>query len=500
MSSTVKNLYGHLKWETVIAEVKLDVADERCSQLNKTIPIYSIFHMLDDSREIAFNYLHQVCNFSEPEVDQILTVCEDIQAKSPPAKRRKVEENCPAPSTVGDPRFWQTGSEVTNAISNHRCFSVVDAQIHGLPVVLQCKEFGEFEDILGSESDDHHEYLPLALELMLKMSHIYSSESDRVKELEVLLGKNLSICHESQHRAFRTDFCIQHGGVILGNIEVKNELGIGGKAPNLQQAGYFIKLREKDHSSCPMLLMSVVGPDYFQVFGAAWNGGRVCIDPLTEPLSLLYVPHRTDAIERVARVLHAMDVTVKKLSTQSSVHPYFTFNSRLEYIGNLQENKTCVWKAKMKCEDSREVDVIVKFSKRYGETVHRALASQEMAPTVHHIEPLPGGWFAVIMDYVEGKTSFNSILSESEAAKLESFKAELAKTLREKKFVHGDLRPQNIIHCGSGTFKVVDFDWAGAEQQSKYPLDINMRGGWAEGVEPGGIILHEHDLFQLKLT
>ena len=254
MLSTVKNLYGYLKWEAIIAQAQLDVAEERCSQLDKTIPIHSIFHMLDDSREIAFNYLHRVCNFSEFEVNPILTVCEDIQAKSPPAKRRKVEENCPAPSTVGDPAFWQTGSEVTNAVSNHRCFSVVDAQMHGLPVALQCREFGEFEDILGSESTDHHKYFPLALELMLKMSRIYSSENDRVKELEVLLGKikAFSICHESQHRTFHTDFCIRNGDVILGNVEVKNELGIGGKAPNLQQAGYFIKLRKKEveHNCC----------------------------------------------------------------------------------------------------------------------------------------------------------------------------------------------------------------------------------------------------------
>ena len=191
---------------------------------------------------------------------------------------------------------------------------------------------------------------------------------------------------------------------------------------------------------------------------------------------------------------------MEKLSAQSSLYPYFTFNSRLEYIGNLQE-KSCVWKAKMKTDDGREVDVIVKFSKSYGKTVHQALALKEMAPTVHHIEEdLPGGWIAVIMDYVEGKTLFNSPLSENEKMKFESFKADLAETLHENNFVHGDLRPQNIIHYGSGTFKVVDFDWAGMEQQTKYPLDINMRGDWAKGVEPGGIISHEHDLYQLKLT
>ena len=32
------------------------------------------------------------------------------------------------------------------------------------------------------------------------------------------------------------------------------------------------------------------------------------------------------------------------------------------------------------------------------------------------------------------------------------------------------------------------------------PLDINMRGDWAKGVKAGGIISHEHDLYQLKLT
>lgn len=63
-----------------------------------------------------------------------------------------------------------------------------------------------------------------------------------------------------------------------------------------------------------MLLVSIVGPNHFQVFGATWSGGRVCIDPLTEPLSLLYVPHRTDAIEKMSWALHAADISYSEIA------------------------------------------------------------------------------------------------------------------------------------------------------------------------------------------
>ena len=103
--------------------------------------------------------------------------------------------------------------------------------------------------------------------------------------------------------------------MVWGNIEVKNELDIGGKAPNLQQAGYFTKLRARDQTNAAGV------SSRSQMLSGFWcNLERfqsLHFDPLTEPLSLPYIPHRTNAIEKVTRMLHAMDVTVKTLSAQS---------------------------------------------------------------------------------------------------------------------------------------------------------------------------------------
>lgn len=78
--------------------------------------------------------------------------------------------------------------------------------------------------------------------------------------------------------------------------------------------------------------MTVVGPDYFQVFSSAWNGGILCVDPLMKPISLLYVPHRCNATKLVAQVLHAMFVSAGKLGKldkedTSTSTPYFDWNS-----------------------------------------------------------------------------------------------------------------------------------------------------------------------------
>ena len=57
--------------------------------------------------------------------------------------------------------------------------------------------------------------------------------------------------------------------------------------------------------------------------------------------------------------------------------------------------------------------------------------------------------------------------------------------MKEKKVVHGDLRPNNIMcreRPDSGTqeleVKVVDFDWAGKLGSAKYPAIMNPDIKW----------------------
>jgi len=149
--------------------------------------------------------------------------------------------------------------------------------VHGFPVVLLCKEFGEFEDILAAPlSDDYLAFIHVAVDLMVKMSMFYRDEEKRKSELKKNFGKKFEVGVEAECQSFSTDFCIKEPTtqIVLGNVEVKNELGTGGSA-NLQQVGYFVHLRKKDQTSYPMFMVSSVGPDYFQIFGAAWKGSRV---------------------------------------------------------------------------------------------------------------------------------------------------------------------------------------------------------------------------------
>ena len=47
-------------------------------------------------------------------------------------------------------------------------------------------------------------------------------------------------------------------------------------------------------------------------------------------------------------------------------------------------------------------------------------------------------------------------------------------------FVHGDLRPPNIIITNNGP-QIIDFDWAGKIGIACYPVDINPEVDWPEG-------------------
>ena len=161
--------------------------------------------------------------------------------------------------------------------------------------------------------------------------------------------------------------------------------------------------------------------------------------------------------------LHALYVTAKRLgelgkeaSSKSTSTPYFDWNSQPQY-GELVGKKASVWNATdTQCPESSAV--IVKFVKEYGLDIHKSLASVGMAPIVRYTEELPGGWKAIIMDKVEGKTLCEQPLCEGDKRSYFEFKRKILDHLKKKSFVHGELRAQNII-CSQHSFFVIDFDW-----------------------------------------
>ena len=93
-----------------------------------------------------------------------------------------------------------------------------------------------------------------------------------------------------------------------------------------------------------MLLVSVVGCHYLQVFGAVWNGQRcVWIDPLCSPISLVFVPR--DPNNGMSKLARLLSVTNKMIGELTKYHdkpiddretetdnrgPYWTDNNRLQ--------------------------------------------------------------------------------------------------------------------------------------------------------------------------
>ena len=223
----------------------------------------------------------------------------------------------------------------------------------------------------------------------------------------------------------------------------------------------------------------------------------MCIDPLTSPLSLLFIPDDTENIETLARVLSALyTAQSSSYDEDDTPHPYFNDESKLTYVSQV-ENRN-LFRARLET-DSLVEDVMVKFVKRYGQDVHAYLASLELAPKLHQVERLPGGWMAVIMSEFKGSNLLGMAEDKLVDAGYATFRTTLMEKLQAKDFVHGDLRRQNILLSDTNKFAVVDFDWAGKHGDVKYPLSINLNStcGWSPDVDAGVLIDRSHDRYQL---
>jgi hypothetical protein len=63
----------------------------------------------------------------------------------------------------------------------------------------------------------------------------------------------------------------------------------------------------------------------------------------------------------------------------------------------------------------------------------------------------------------------------------------------------GDLRSANIMVTRNNKVKFVDFDWAGEDGASRYPLLMSHRIQWSGGVGEGLVLMKkQHDLDMLN--
>ncbi|RKP15792.1 hypothetical protein ROZALSC1DRAFT_18336, partial [Rozella allomycis CSF55] len=102
--------------------------------------------------------------------------------------------------------------------------------------------------------------------------------------------------------------------------------------------------------------------------------------------------------------------------------------------------------------------VLVKFSLSYGKEVHQHAADNGFAPSLLSVSRTHSGWYCIVMDYIDidpDLPSLDSVLK-------------ILKNLHDAKFVHGDVRPGNVVVSNSKVM-LLDFDWSGKMGVAKYP-------------------------------
>jgi len=147
-------------------------------------------------------------------------------------------------------------------------------------------------------------------------------------------------------------------------------------------------------------------------------------------------------------------------------------------------------------------DLCVKFAKRYSEDVHQFLADLGHAPRLRAVISLPADWFMIVMDFSKFVRLVEVLprLADSKG-RLKSKIQDIVQKLHDNNFVHGDIRDVNILvdpetltgdDC---SIYLLDFDWAGNEQEARYPTRVNtISVQRPEGVADGELITKSHDM------
>jgi len=136
-------------------------------------------------------------------------------------------------------------------------------------------------------------------------------------------------------------------------------------------------------------------------------------------------------------------------------------------------------------------NLLLKFVKQYSEEAHEFCAKRGRAPKLFGFQKLVGGWFMVVMEYLQ---DFRLWKNEPKAAQ-DKLRGLISEYHRHG-FVHGDIRKPNVLVSISDStdFKLIDFDWAGRQGTVYYPARLNSLIRWPKGVDEHAPVEFEHDI------
>ncbi|KAF5340332.1 hypothetical protein D9611_007947 [Ephemerocybe angulata] len=151
-----------------------------------------------------------------------------------------------------------------------------------------------------------------------------------------------------------------------------------------------------------------------------------------------------------------------------------------------------------------KVKAIVKFTKHYSEDMHNILAAEGYAPKLYYCARVVGGVYMIVMEYVEGESIWEKSFAK---------KAILDAVLEEVEAVLHILHGKGFVFVICGTRMLYVFlglqirlslltsigpERHGKAGETRYPIMINLKNGWADSVNPNGFIHKDHNLWQLN--
>jgi len=177
-----------------------------------------------------------------------------------------------------------------------------------------------------------------------------------------------------------------------------------------------------------------------------------------------------------------------------------TFKSRLDEAGQQ------LLLATLNSPSYSNQPVVVKLvSRSYSQQVHEHLAAKGLAPKLYGYAKVDGAPTAYVMEYLDPSewetlhrfmNASSTVLSRTELRKALE---DIVRALKSKNYVHGDLRPNNIVIRKDLSkqpldLKVIDYDWAGEASKVYYPAERNPEiAGIKWPGEAGGKIENGHD-------
>jgi len=453
------------------------------------------------------------------------------------------------PSQLGLPaRFFELQGRFTGpAFHFERPLSAT----HDIPPTLLHPIFGEFLDNCATHPPTREDNM-LAYDLRSGMSKRFGQESDRVNMFVKILSKHgiqTQGSDISNHRAtYKTDSDMQINDFRFVIVEYKNEIGATGAEPLLQGIWYYqrsvggdkMQLAKYTNSTLPCLLLYAFGSSRLLVtlmcllilmavgahigFAAAAYTDRPHVQVLSSPLPLFY--HHTDtklqltvarhfgALRRaIARLRRYYEVDLPSLSNpgvgQRDINVLFPYPSEFTFLGDsskLPQRFTyhskitgkLVFQATL--ADCRPV--CVKFVRRYSREAHEECVRLQCAPVLHGFKRCPGGWFMVVMDYLD-RDLYHSFDDSDQSYELYRLMKNALEKLHQAGFVHGDIRTVNTMvkNDDPSKFMLLDFDWSGKIGEVKYPPLVNTASELRRPVDAfdGQPVLAQHDLNMLDV-